>query len=72
MRCAICGRRVIPGGNFCDRHYAAYNNLIRTFKRWKDSMNVSWKEYLRIIKDNPSTGLWAKEVANHLLKKEEN
>ena len=68
MKCSICGRHVIPGGNLCDRHFAAYNNLVKTFKRWKGSMKIGWEEYLRAVKDNPNTGLWAREVAIHLLK----
>ncbi|RLI29394.1 hypothetical protein DRO53_01065 [Candidatus Bathyarchaeota archaeon] len=66
MRCPICGREVIPGGNFCDRHTVAYRKLLEGFKSWKKALRIGWKEYLRAVKENPHTGVWVKEVAAHL------
>ncbi len=34
-------------------------------------MDISWKEYLNEIAENPYTGSWAKEVAKYLNRKKE-
>jgi hypothetical protein len=33
-------------------------------------MGISWKEYLSKIAENPLTGEWAREVAQHLIETE--
>jgi hypothetical protein len=65
VQCEICGRK--SEGNFCELHKAAYDNLLKNYEAWKKSMKVSWKEYLTHIKVNEFSGLWVKEVAQHLL-----
>jgi len=66
LKCPICGREVLPGGNFCDRHSAAYRSLLEGFKKWGKAMKIGWREYLKALVDNPNTGQWVKEVARHL------
>lgn len=70
MKCPLCGREVIPGGSFCDRHTAAYRSLLEGFKRWRRAMQIGWKEYLRRVMENPYTGRWVKEVAARLAEEE--
>jgi len=65
MNCEVCGRKA--KSNFCERHQEAYNSLLKTYDEWRKAMDISWKAYLKEIKDNPYTGKWAKEVAAHLL-----
>jgi len=65
MPCEICGRK--SEGSFCELHKAAYDNLLKGYEAWKTSMKVSWTEYLTQIKNNEYSGLWVKEVAQHLL-----
>jgi len=38
---------------------------------WKKASGVSWEEYLNELVKNPFTGVWAKEVAEQLLKEKE-
>jgi hypothetical protein len=70
LKCPLCGREVIPGGNFCDRHTAAYRSLLEGFKGWSKAMNIGWKEYLKAVMGNPHTGRWVKEVASRLAEEE--
>jgi len=35
---------------------------------WRKASDIEWKEYLREIANNPFTGMWAREVAEDLLK----
>jgi len=46
----------------------AYEKILDNYVRWKEALEVDWKEYLREIAMNPLTGQWAKEVAQHLTK----
>jgi len=65
VRCEICTRK--SESRFCEFHEAAYKNLVKNFEAWKKSMNVTWIEYLMQIKNNEFSGIWVKEVAQHLL-----
>jgi len=65
MKCKICGRRT--ESELCKLHEEARRNLLKNYEAWKRSMSVSWEEYLREIQRNPFAGVWAKEVAQHLL-----
>jgi len=49
-------------------HEKAYRNIVKEYDVWKRASDVSWKEYLSEMVKNPYTGLWAKEVAEHLMK----
>jgi len=67
MTCPVCGRE--SPESYCDFHKTAYDNLVKTYSEWKEAMDISWDKYLRIVIDNPGTGLWVVEVAKDLLKK---
>ena len=67
MRCKLCSRDAVKNG-FCDLHSMAYDNVVRGYEAWKKALEISWKDYLREIVKNPLTGMWAKEVAEHLMK----
>jgi len=54
--------------NFCEFHEEAYRNVVQKFEDWKRAAGVSWKEYLNAVVENSYTGVWAKEVAEYLLK----
>lgn len=71
-KCFLCSREASPVNGYCDRHGLAYRNLKETFKQWQTAMEVGWKAYLREVINNPNTGSWAREVATHILQKEEN
>jgi len=45
--------------------------VIQKYETWKKGIDISWKEYLNEIAENPYTGSWAKDVARHLSRKEE-
>ena len=60
----------MKNSEYCDLHEKAYQNLLKTYEDWKKALGVSWKEYLNEIVKNPLTGEWAREVAEHLAKKE--
>jgi len=42
--------------------------MIRKYRMWNRALELSWKEYLSKIAENPLTGEWTKEVANYLLR----
>ena len=65
MVCEICGRKA--KSKFCDRHEEAYKSLIETYEEWRKAIEISWRDYLKEVKENPYAGKWAKEVAAHLL-----
>ncbi|MFQ6075715.1 MAG: hypothetical protein ACE5Z5_06240 [Candidatus Bathyarchaeia archaeon] len=67
MRCAVCGRRAEE--EYCSIHKGAYKNVLRSYEEWKRAMDVGWEEYLKMLTENPNTGLWALEVCQHLTSK---
>ena len=66
MKCKICNRKATKEG-YCDRHKRAYKSIIKQFDEWKRALEISWNGDLSEITDNPLTGEWAKEVAEHLI-----
>ncbi|RJS92992.1 hypothetical protein CW705_02050 [Candidatus Bathyarchaeota archaeon] len=68
MNCEICGRKA--KSKFCERHEEAYGSLLKTYEEWRKAMDISWRDYLEEIKENPYAGKWAKEVAEYLLTSE--
>jgi hypothetical protein len=52
-------------------HTKAYEIVVKKYDVWKNALELSWKEYLSEIVNNPLTGEWAREVAVHLIKNEE-
>jgi hypothetical protein len=69
MSCKICSRPIKEKG-YCSLHLKAYQNLCEKFDVWKKASEVSWEDYLAVISKNSLTGLWAKEVAMHLIEDE--
>jgi len=56
---------------YCELHEKAYRSIAQKYDDWKRAMDISWKEYLNEIANNPYTGSWAKEVAEQLMKNED-
>jgi len=44
---------------------------MQKFETWKNAADVSLEQYLNELVKNSFTGIWAKEVAEHLLKDKE-
>ena len=69
MKCKVCDREV-GKRDFCLSHLKAYENIVKKYDFWRESLKISWKEYLSEIQQNSLTGEWAKEVANYLINSE--
>jgi len=67
LRCVVCNREAAEKG-YCELHMKAYESVIKKYNLWKKALEISWKEYLNQIVNNPLTGEWAKEVVEHLMK----
>jgi len=67
LKCKICLREATRN-NYCELHGKAYENVVKKYDVWKRALEIDWKEYLSKIAENPLTGEWAKEVAQHLTK----
>jgi hypothetical protein len=53
---------------YCELHENAYRNIVQKYDYWRRAMDISWEKYLKEIVKNSSTGSWAKEIAEQLLK----
>jgi len=71
LKCKLCNRETKNKSEYCELHGKAYANIVEKFETWKKASGTSWEEYLNELVKNPFTGVWAKEVAEQLLKKEE-
>jgi hypothetical protein len=69
LNCKLCIREAGKDG-FCRLHSKAYSSVLEKFKFWEAAMNVTWSEYLVEIQKNSLTGVWAKDVAKHLIEEE--
>jgi hypothetical protein len=69
MKCKICSREAEEEG-FCIIHLLAYRNILEKFEVWRRASDVSWSQFLVEIQKNSLTGVWAKEVAMHLILEE--
>ncbi len=69
MNCKVCNREA-GEDCFCPMHSKAYHNLLDKFRVWESALNVSWRQYLVEIQKNSLTGVWAKDVAEHLIEEE--
>jgi hypothetical protein len=65
MKCRICNREAVE--KYCELHEKAYRSIVQKYDDWKRAMDISWKEYLNEVLQNPYTGSWAKEVAENLI-----
>lgn len=70
MKCKICSRDAKQDG-FCHLHYQAKQNLTEKYVIWQKASPLTWTQYLVEIQKNSLTGVWAKEVAKHLIEEEE-
>jgi len=69
LKCRVCNREAVE--KYCEGHEKAYRSIVQKYDDWKRAMDISWKEYLNGIAKNPYTGIWAKEVAEQLMKNED-
>lgn len=69
MKCRVCSKEAVE--KYCELHEKAYRSVVQKYDDWRRAMSISWKEYLNEIAKNPYTGLWAKEVAEQLMKNED-
>ena len=67
MKCVVCEREANKNG-YCELHAKAHESVVKKYEAWKEALDISWKEYLSEIAENPLTGEWAKEVAEYLTK----
>ncbi|HEX9862821.1 MAG TPA: hypothetical protein VGB11_06015 [Candidatus Bathyarchaeia archaeon] len=70
MQCKACSREA-GKKEFCPVHLKAYENIVEKYAVWRKALKISWEAYLSEIEKNSLTGNWAKEVAKHLIHKEE-
>lgn len=65
LKCRICGRPV-AAAEYCEVHALALRRIRDKYVVWKRALDVSWKQYLNEIVNNPLTGIWAREVAEDI------
>lgn len=65
-KCRICDKEA-ASTSYCMLHEKARQNLMEKFEAWKKALDLSWKDYLKEIIQNPLTGTRAREVAEALL-----
>ena len=68
MKCRICGRETSED-DYCELHAKALKNLKEKYHQWKRALEISWKDYLSEIAENPFTGEWVREVAQHQIRR---
>lgn len=69
MKCKVCDKKA--ENEYCELHEKAHRNIVKKYDVWKKASDISWKQYLSELVNNPYTGVWAREVAEHLMKSEE-
>jgi hypothetical protein len=69
VKCKVCSRDAVDDG-FCALHLRAYRSVLEKFDVWRRASGLVWMEYLVEIQKNSLTGVWAKEVVEHLIKDE--
>jgi hypothetical protein len=70
MKCEYVTKDM-PQVTIADFTKKARANIVEEYDKWRKSSEISWKEYLSEIAKNPLTGKWAKQAAQHLLKRVE-
>jgi len=67
--CRLCRRDAATSSRLCEHHLAAMRNLEAAYKRWDEAYGgMTWRDYLKTVREKRETGQWAKEVAELLLK----
>ena len=71
LKCKICCKKA-ENRDYCVLHEKAYRNLVEKFELWKKGLNLSWKDYLNNITNNPFTGKkrerWQKPTIRETIK----
>lgn len=67
-KCILCKKRKEENSDYCTYHEIAYKNILIGYKKWKNSQEITWNDYLRVILELKQTGKWVKEVSIHQLK----
>jgi len=65
--CSVCGREVAEDSELCIYHRQALDNLRATFGDWKCALEINWHEYLNRVHELDETGMWVREIAEHLM-----
>ena len=65
--CPICGREVAERSELCLYHRHALDNLRDVFGDWERALGIDWKEYLNRVQELDETGMWVREIAEHLM-----
>ena len=68
MKCDVCGKDCDE--KLCEWHKISYDQLNDLFKYYQEIKDISWNDYLKEVIDNRNSGIWVKEVASYILKKE--
>ena len=68
--CIICERE-LASENYCTYHEMAYQNVMQAYNEWQKAYGeLTFSEYLKKLIENTATGIWAKDVVENLLNKE--
>jgi DNA topoisomerase-1 len=70
--CAVCGKGAAGsygGLSLCLVHGLAYENVVRAYRSWSEGAGVGFEDYLRTLLKLRSTGRYAREVAEYLIKR---
>ncbi|TFF91593.1 hypothetical protein EU545_03540 [Candidatus Thorarchaeota archaeon] len=66
MTCEICGRESLQDKKLCEYHDLALENLRTTYEFWQKASKTDWDGYLDALLELEETGLWVREVIEHL------
>lgn len=67
--CRLCRLERAGSSQLCEYHLGALRNLEAAYKAWDEGYGgMTWKDYLKAVREKRETGQWAKEVAELLLK----
>jgi hypothetical protein len=68
--CKVCEREKVSE-NYCKYHERAHQNVMEAYDDWQEGYGeLSFEEYLKKLIENKATGVWAKQIAEELLEKE--
>lgn len=64
--CRVCEREKQGNLVYCEHHQAVYNNLKKSYPRWRQALGLSWTEYLEKVEKVSGTGIWVREVVKDI------
>ena len=70
--CTLCWRRHEDGSEYCKYHRAAQENLLKAIRDWREALEIEWGDFLGAVVARQESGEWVRDVAHHLLEKENN